>query len=114
MATRITSQPPNRSGSSGVYGGAGNSVDVGLSTVTRMAREDTRWFIAGVIILSFVLFFVLPMAVLVYVDMQKRLTMAEVRIERKLRKLEQLEESIKKEKDESSSNSVKRTDAGGM
>ena len=60
-----------------------------------MAREDTRWFIVGVVVLSIVLFFALPMSVLVYVDMQKRLSMAEVRIERKLKKMEQLEKQIK-------------------
>lgn len=60
-----------------------------------MAREDTRWFIVGVVVLSIVLFFALPMSVLVYVDMQKRLSMAEVRIERKLKKMEQLEKQMK-------------------
>jgi biopolymer transport protein ExbB/TolQ len=60
-----------------------------------MAREDTRWFIVGVIVLSMVLFFALPMSVLVYVDMQKRLSMAEVRIERKLKRMEQLENKLK-------------------
>ena len=70
-------------------------MDVGLSTVTRMAREDTRWFIIGVVVLSLVLFLILPLSMLVYVDMQKRLTMAEVRIERKLQKLEKLEKKLK-------------------
>ena len=60
-----------------------------------MAREDTRWFIVGVVVLSIVLFFALPMAVLVYVDMQKRLSMAEVRIERKLKHLDQVEKKLK-------------------
>lgn len=70
-------------------------MDVGLSTVTRMAREDTRWFIVGVVILSFVLFFVLPISVLIAVDNEKRLGKAEIRIDRKIKKLEQLEEALK-------------------
>ena len=70
-------------------------MDVGLSTVPRMAREDTRWFIVGVVILSFVLFFVLPISVLIAVDNEKRLGKAEIRIDRKIKKLEQLEEALK-------------------
>jgi hypothetical protein len=62
-----------------------------------MAREDTRWFIVGIVILSMVLFFALPITVLIYVDMQKRLNMAEIRIERKLKKLEQIEKQLKEE-----------------
>lgn len=70
-------------------------MDVGVSTVARMAREDTRWFIAGVVMLSFVLFFVLPIGVLVAVDNEKRLGRAERRIDRKIEKLERLEKSLK-------------------
>jgi hypothetical protein len=62
-----------------------------------MAREDTRWFIAGVVVLSLVLFLALPMAVLIVVDNEKRLSKAEIRIEQKLKKLEQLEKRMKKE-----------------
>jgi hypothetical protein len=52
-----------------------------------MAREDTRWFIAGVVVLSVVLFFALPMALLVYVDAAK--LHAEVRYEvQRMKKLE--------------------------
>ena len=64
-----------------------------------MAREDTRWFIVGVVVLSFVLFFVLPIGVLIAVDNEKRLGRAESRIDRKIKKLEQLEE-IYKERNE--------------
>lgn len=60
-----------------------------------MAREDTRWFIVGVVILSFVLFFVLPIGVLIAVDNEKRLGRAEDRIDRKIKRLEKLEESLK-------------------
>jgi hypothetical protein len=60
-----------------------------------MAREDTHWFIVAVIVLSLVLFFALPMSLLIYVDTQTRLKMAEVRIEKKLKKIEELERSLK-------------------
>jgi len=64
-----------------------------------MAREDTRWFIVAVVILSLVLFLALPMALLIYVDNEKRLARAEIRIEQKLKKLEQLEKRLKKEQE---------------
>lgn len=60
-----------------------------------MAREDTRWFIVGVVVLSIVLFFALPMSMLIYVDMQTRLKMAEIRIEKKIKKMEELEQTLK-------------------
>jgi hypothetical protein len=69
-------------------------VDVGLSTVTRMAREDTQWFVVGVVVLSVVLFLVLPVGVLVAVDNEKRLGRAEARIDRKIQKLEELEKKL--------------------
>lgn len=72
---------------------------MGLSTVTRMAREDTHWFVIGVLVLSFVLFFVLPIGVLIAVDNEKRLGKAEDRIDRKIKKLEKLE-LLLKERDE--------------
>jgi hypothetical protein len=50
-------------------------------------------------VLSIVLFFVLPIGVLIAVDNEKRLGKAEVRIDRKIKKLEQLEE-IYKERNE--------------
>ena len=70
-------------------------MDVGLSTVVRMAREDTRWFVIGVVILSLVLFLALPLSVLVVIDNQKRLSIAEARIERKLHELQRLEKKLK-------------------
>ena len=69
-------------------------MDVGLSTVTRMAREDTQWFVVGVVVLSVVLFHALPVGVLVAVDNEKRLGRAEARIDRKIQKLEELEKKI--------------------
>ena len=58
-----------------------------------MAREDTRWFIAGVVVLSVVLFLALPISVLIYVDAAR--LQAEVRYEvKQMRKLEkQLKEA---------------------
>ena len=87
-------------------------MDVGVSAVARMAREDTRWFIAGVVILSFVLFLVLPIGVLVAIDNEKRLGRAEARIERKIEKLEKLEKSLKESHEKATT--AKPADAGGM
>ena len=78
-----------------------------------MAREDTRWFIAGVVILSFVLFLVLPIGVLVAIDNEKRLSRAEARIERRLKRLEHIEETLKKERDEKTT-AVKPVSSGGL
>ena len=44
-----------------------------------MAREDARWYVVAVVILSLVLFLALPISVLVYVDTLK--LQAEVRKE---------------------------------
>lgn len=69
-------------------------MDVGLSTVTRMAREDTQWFVVGVVALSIVLFLALPVGVLVAIDNEKRLGRAEARIDQKIKKLERLEKEL--------------------
>lgn len=60
-----------------------------------MAREDTRWFVVGVVVLAIVLFFALPVGVLIAIDNEKRLGRAEVRIDQKLRKIEKLETEVK-------------------
>ena len=44
-----------------------------------MAREDTRWFVFAVIVLSLVLFLALPLSVLIAIDTLKM--KAEVRAE---------------------------------
>ena len=44
-----------------------------------MAREDARWYVVAVVILSLVLFLALPISVLVYIDTLK--LQAEVRSE---------------------------------
>jgi len=88
MATRPAAQSSNRQGSYRGGGGSSNSMDVGAVSVTRMAREDTRWFIAGVVVLSIVLFFALPLSVLIYVDAAR--LQAEVRYEvKQMKKLKQ-------------------------
>lgn len=53
-----------------------------------MAREDTRWFVVGVVVLSIVLFLALPISMLVVVDYMKM--RAEMQYEiRQIRKLKQ-------------------------
>lgn len=59
-----------------------------------MAREDTRWFLIAVIILALVLFLALPLAVLHAVDTEKRLSHAEARIDRKIKRLERMEREM--------------------
>lgn len=93
MATRITTQSQGRSSNS--YSGSpmAGSVDVGVHAVARMAREDTRWFVAGVVILAIVLFLALPMSVLVVVDYMKM--KSEMQYE--IRQLKKLQSEVRKE-----------------
>lgn len=56
-----------------------------------MAREDTRWFVVAVIVLSLVLFLALPLSVLIAVDTMKM--KAQVRAE--LREIKQLKRELK-------------------
>jgi uncharacterized membrane protein (DUF106 family) len=64
-----------------------------------MAREDTRWFIVAVVVLSVVLFLALPMAVLIYVDTARM--QAEVRKEiKQMKKLRAELKPVKKEQDD--------------
>jgi hypothetical protein len=91
MATRPSQAASNRPGNS-VSGGVGNgSLAVGHSAITRMAREDTKWFIVAVVILSLVLFLALPMALLILVDTERM--KAEVRQE--VRQLKRLKQEVK-------------------
>ena len=71
-------------------------MDVGHSAIARMAREDTRWFIVAVVVLSLVLFLALPMSLLIYVDTAKM--QAEVRYE--VKQLKKMRAELKKEKKE--------------
>lgn len=59
-----------------------------------MAREDTRWFVVAVIVLSLVLFLALPLSVLIAVDTMKM--KAQVRAE--LREIKQLKREMKESK----------------
>ena len=99
MATRITQTSSNRSGSDGGNRAGANSVDVGRGAIARMAREDTRWFIAAVVVLSVVLFFALPMSVLIYVDTAKM--QAEVRYE--VKKMKKLQQELKEQNEKAAS-----------
>jgi len=65
-----------------------------------MAREDTRWFVAAVVVLSLVLFLVLPLSAFIVTDNEKRLSRAEARIDRKLDRLDKLEKAMKEQRDD--------------
>ena len=91
MATLPSSQSSYRQGNTGSNRGANNSMDVGNDAIARMAREDSRWFAAAVIVLSLVLFLALPLAVLVAVDTMR--LKAEVKYE--IRQLKQLKAELK-------------------
>jgi len=58
-----------------------------------MAREDTKWFIVAVVILSMVLFLALPMSLLILVDTERM--KSEVRQE--MRQLRKLKEPLKEQ-----------------
>ena len=98
MATRPTQATSNRQNNYRDNGGRSDSVDVGSAAITRMAREDTRWFIVAVVVLSLVLFMALPLSMMIYVDTAKM--QAEVRREVKLMK--KMRTEAKKEKEEES------------
>jgi len=53
-----------------------------------MAREDTRWFVAGVVVMAIVLFLALPISALVVIDYLKLKSEMQYEI-RQLRKLKQ-------------------------
>ena len=71
-------------------------MDVGNAAIARMAREDTRWFVVAVVILSLVLFLALPLSLLILVETEKM--KADVRYEvKQLKKLRQeLKEQVSK------------------
>ena len=90
MATSASARASNRQGSNTVYGAARGSMDVGNDAVTRMAREDARWYVVAVVVLSLVLFLALPISVLVYIDTLK--LQSEIRYEiKELRKMKVIE-----------------------
>jgi len=63
-------------------------MDVGVHAVARMAREDTRWFVAGVVVMAIVLFLALPVSFLVVVDYMKMRSEMQYEI-RQLKKFKQ-------------------------
>ena len=96
MATRITQASSNRPGGYSGSSAGGNSMDVGNSAITRMAREDTRWFIVAVVILSLVLFLALPMSLLILVETERM----KVEIKQEIKQLKRLKKELEKTKEE--------------
>ena len=94
----MAARPPTQSpfGQRNLYSSNnnGNSMAVGNAAIARMAREDTRWFVIAVIILSLVLFLALPLSVLIAVDTMKM--KAQVRAE--LREIKQIKRELKESK----------------
>jgi hypothetical protein len=56
--------------------------------------------VAAVVVLSLVLFLVLPLSAFIVTDNEKRLSRAEARIDKKLEELKRLEKKLKKEQDD--------------
>ena len=71
-------------------------MDVGNAAIARMAREDTRWFIVAVVVLSVVLFMALPLSMMIYVDTARM--QAEVRKE--VKEMKRLRAELKPKKEE--------------
>lgn len=95
MATRTPTQSQGRSGGNFGSGSASGSVDVGVHAIARMAREDTRWFVVGVVTLSIVLFLALPVSMLVVIDYMK--LRSEIQYE--IKQVRKLKEEIKQLKE---------------
>jgi len=74
-----------------------------------MAREDTRWFVAGVVVMAIVLFLALPISALVVIDYLKM--KSEMQYE--IRQLKKLKQEIK-EKHEKTIVVKPTADAGGV
>ena len=74
-----------------------------------MAREDTRWFIVGVVVLSVVLFMALPLSMMVYVETAK--LRAEIKYE--VKQLQKLKKELK-ERDEKAVTHPKPSDPSGL
>jgi len=58
-----------------------------------MAREDTKWFIAGVVVLSIVLFLALPISMLVVIDYMKMKS----EMKHEIKEVRKLKEEVRKE-----------------
>ena len=95
MATRTPTQSQGRQGGGIGSSSSAGSVDVGVHAVARMAREDTRWFVVGVVTLSIVLFLALPVSMLVIIDYMK--LRSEIQYE--IKQVKKLKEEIKQLKE---------------
>ena len=80
-------------------------MDVGLSTVTRMAREDTHWFVVGVVVLSFVIFLALPISALIYIDHLR----IRAEVPQEIRELKNLKSQLRKDLHERANSTVDDT-----
>jgi uncharacterized membrane protein (DUF106 family) len=58
-----------------------------------MAREDTRWFVAGVVVMAIVLFLALPISALVVVDYLKMKS----EMQHEIRQLKKLKKELKED-----------------
>ena len=93
MATRTSAQSQGRQGNNFSNGAGSGSVDVGVHAVARMAREDTRWFVAGVVVMSIVLFLALPVSFLVVVDYMR----LKSEMQHEIRQLRKLKKELKED-----------------
>lgn len=74
-----------------------------------MAREDTRWFIAGVVVMAIVLFLALPISALVVIDYLK--LKSEMQYE--IRQMRKLKKELKEDHEKTVVDKP-ASDAGGM
>ena len=74
-----------------------------------MAREDTKWFVVGVVTLSIVLFLALPVSMLVVIDYMK--LRSEMQYE--IRQLKKLKKELK-DTNEKATADKPTSDAGGV
>lgn len=61
---------------------------MGNTTIARMAREDSRLYVAGAVFFAVVAFLALPIAVMIVIDNQKRISKIEAKVDDKLQKLD--------------------------
>ena len=68
-----------------------------------MAREDTRWFVAAVIVLSLVLFLALPLSVLIVIDHMRFQAQIKAEIKAEKSELKRLKSELKERKSDADS-----------
>jgi uncharacterized membrane protein (DUF106 family) len=66
-----------------------------MATVAQMARDDTKWFVVGVVVLSIVLFLALPITALMMIDEWKM----RQELKQEIRHIKKLEQELKEQKD---------------